>query len=214
MNKLLKYQWWIVGCILIILGFTLVIGFHFYQEKVTPDISKDPVVLPEEDELEFQNNSSMSNDEVWKLFFTKKENLRKLFFESSVYVPSDIDSSKTEEDDALYVVFDETFLSTLNDLVCDDIYTNILNKMVLLKEDSEHRFYLAEKDIFESIYLDSSIMEVGITSSKSRLIFANDEQINASVSMNACADEKDCSQKTSYPFELRNVDGTWKISVF
>lgn len=214
MNKLLKYQWWIVLGLLIILAFTLLIGFHFYQEKTKVDVTKEPVVLPEDDELEFQNSSSLSNDEVWKLVQNVKEDLTHLFYDSSLYVPSDIDSSKTEEDDSLYVVFDDEFLSTLNSLVVEDIYTNIFNKMVWLKSDQNHQFYLAEKNIFESIYLDSSIAEVGITTSSFRLISATDEQINASVTVKACKEENDCSYETSFPFELSKIDDSWKVSAF
>lgn len=214
MNKILKYQWIIVSLFLIILGFTLTMGFHFYNEFTIADIPKEPVVLPSDDEMVFQNDSSLTNDEVWNLVNKKKEELRVLFYETSIYCPSDLDSTKTKEDDDLYIAFDEKFLQNLNSLVSEDIYNEILSQMTKFHEDVNHQFYLANKNIFESIYLDSSIAQVGITSSSLRLISANDSVINSSVTISACLENKKCNEETNHPFELRFVNDSWKVSVF
>jgi len=211
--KWFENKTWLWVCLgILLLFFVLMVGFHFFrkEEVKQPEIEKDPVVLPGEDEMEFVNQSSLSVEEVWNLVNTKKEALRKLFYESEVYVPSEIDSKYTSSDDERYVVFGSVFLKTLHDLVTDSIYTSILNEMTMIKEG----YYLAGQDIFEEIYLDSAIADIDITTSSIQLISANDDYINASVKLSICEDDETCEDSVSVPFELQNVNHTWKISAF
>lgn len=215
MKQLLKYKWVILGVVLALLLFSMLVGFHFYDEQEkAPEIEKNPVVLPGDDELEFVNSSSMSDEEVEKIVTNLKADLRKLFYETMIYDLKEIDPSRTDEENETFVVFDEEFLQTLNLLVTDNIYYSIFNQMTLLTSDSDHTFYLADRDIFESIYLDSAIAEVGIISSNLRLVSASDNLISATVLISACDQNKDCDKKASIPFELKNVNGTWKVNVF
>ena len=51
-----------------------IVGIHFFQEiEKAPDISKEPIVLPDQDELEFSNDSSMSVEEIWNLVEAKRK---------------------------------------------------------------------------------------------------------------------------------------------
>lgn len=202
----------IIGVALLFL-FVLMVGFHFFkEEEVKPNISKDPVVLPEDDELEFSNESSLSGDEVWKLVEEKKEVLRSLFYESKVYEPHEIDATRyTISDNDHYVVFDQDFIKNLNQIVTEDIYNTILSELTVIKD----QYYIAEKDIFNSVYLNSAIAEVDVLSSEIRLVMATDEFINANVSIQICEeDDHTCNHDFNVPFELQKVGNDWKVSSF
>lgn len=202
----------IIGIALLFL-FVLMVGFRFFhEEEVKPNVSKDPVVLPEDDELEFSNESSLSGDEVWKLVEEKKESLRTLFYDSKVYEPHEIDATKyTISDNDHYVVFGQDFIKNLNQIVTEDIYNRILNELTVIKD----QYYVAPKDIFDSIYLNSAIAEIDVLSSEIRLVIATDEFINANVSIQICEEEDfTCNNDFNVPFELQKVGNDWKISSF
>lgn len=214
MKKLLEHKWALAIALAIILSFTMLMSFHFFkEEEKLKHEAKDPVVLPEDDELEFQNNSSISDEELFNIVSNKKNELRNLFYTASLYHVKEIDSTVSDEENEKYILFDESFLAELSDLVIEPIYQNIFNQMSLFQQANGHTFYLADRDIFESIYLDSAIAEVGILSSDLRLILANDETINASVIIRNC-EEDVCEYQNSVPFELTNVEGKWKVSAF
>lgn len=199
--------------VLLLLVLVVVAAFRFRKEDSTvPDNGPGPIELPEE---EFLNESSLSVDEVMELVNQKRADLKKLFYESYMYNVSEIDSVHYgEEDNANYTVFDEMFLQTLNTLVSDDIFHSFFEQMTLLKQDNNHSYYITSRTIFDDIYLSSAIAEVDITSEEIRFIRATDESINASVVMWACGEEEDCSNKTSFPFELTLIDNKWIISAF
>lgn len=191
------------------------IGFQFYSRIEIPDVLVDPIVLPDEEDLEFQNHSSMSDHEVNDLLRQKKDELRSLFYETNVYQLSDLDSTRSMEDNEKYYVFDETFLRTLDDLVVESLYQMFYEQLTLLPtSDSAHIYYISDRDIFDSVHFDSVVAEVGILSSQMRLILVTDEVINASVTISACENIKDCSANRIVPFELRKVNGVWKVSAF
>ncbi len=200
--------------LIMVTSFFLVVGFivgiHFFQEiEKAPDISKEPIVLPDQDELEFSNDSSMSVEEIWNLVEAKKKALYQLFYDSKVYEPHEIDpKAYTVSDNDVYVVFDQDFIKRLNNLVTDSIYYSFFEKMTMIKE----QFYIAEKDIFEDIYLNSVITEIDVLSSEVRLISANEEMINASVLLQMSNTEN--QESFHVPFELQKVDNNWKISAF
>lgn len=214
MKRLLQYKWALAIGLILVMSFTMLISFHFFhEEEMLKHETKDPVVLPENDELEFQNNSSLSSDELLSIVSNKKNELRNLFYNTNLYRLQEVDSTVSDEEDETYILFDETFFAQLNDLVVDQIYQDILNQMVLFQNANGHTFYKAERDIFESIYLDSAIAEVGIVSTDLRLILASDEIINASVIIRDCEEEV-CEHQNSFPFELSNIQGVWKVSAF
>lgn len=202
-----------IGSVTLLLLFVLTISFHFFkEEQVDKNINKEPVVLPEVDDLEFANESSLSVDEIWDIVEEKKGALRNLFYDSKVYEPHEIDPlNYTVSDNERYVVFDGNFVKVLNELVTEEIYNKIINEFILIKD----QFYIADSDIFDSIYLYSAIAEIEVISSETRLVIANDEVINASVLIQVCEDEDtECNDNFSVPFELTKVDNIWKISSF
>ncbi|MCI8575572.1 MAG: hypothetical protein HFI09_03790 [Bacilli bacterium] len=202
----------IIGALVCLFAFVLTVVFHFFREdERMQNILKDPVVLPNEDDLEFLNQSSMSVEEIWDIVSIKKEALRKLFFESETYQPHDIDPSRyTISDNELYVVLSGDFVSQFQKLVVDEIYYQFLEKMTLIKD----QFFIAPKDIFETIYLNSIISEVDVKSSEVRLLNANDNRINASVLLEVCEEDEFCNQNFNVPFELSKINEEWKISAF
>lgn len=202
----------IVVAIILLLVFVLTIGFHFFKEEdVIPDNSKNPVVLPDENELEFTNQSSFTVDDLWNLVDEKKNRLRALFYESHVYEPYEVDSTKyTLADNEKYVVFDKLFLEELHQLVTDEIYFKFFNQMTLLKD----QYYVVEQDIFDVIYLNSAISEIDVLTSETRLIHATDDYINASVHIQICEEEENCSEDFTVPFELNKIDNEWKVASF
>lgn len=215
MNWLNKKTIFIGAGVTLLLGLVLVVGLQFFKETPTIDSPKDPVVLPEDDELEFTNASDMSADAVWDLVTKNREALKSLFYESEVYLASQIDSNKyKEEDDNEYAVFSDDFFKKLRELMIEEKVVPIFNRVTLLKQDSRRTYYIADKDVFDDIYTDSAIAKIGITKEELRVIHATNDKINASVSVSACEEEENCDKKTSFPFELTKVDNTWKISAF
>ncbi len=205
----------LVGVIVAILFcFVAFISFQFFrEEEEKPDISKDPVVLPDENEWEIVNQSSLSIEELWDLVNTKKSELRKLFYESQVYHISEIDSENyTEADDDVYVVFDSKFVEQLNQLLTEELYHTFLNQMRLVKDS----YYVSLQEDFSYIYFESAIAETRVDSSEIRLMSASDEYINASVLLNICESEEDteCKLLLQKPFELRKVGESWKVNKF
>jgi hypothetical protein len=201
----------IIGLLSFLFIFVLTVSFHFFREdELKLDIKKDPVVLPNEDELEFINQSSLSVDEIWNIVSSRKDSLRHLFFESTLNEPHDIDPTHyTVSDNALYVVFPSAFISKFQELVVDEIYFKFLEEMTLIKD----QYYIAPKDIFEDIYLNSVITEVDVQSSEVRLVSASDERINANVALQIC-EEDDASCIFNVPFELSKINAIWKVSAF
>lgn len=211
MKKILEKKWIIYITLGLLFLFTIIISTRFFnQQENLPEVSIDPIVLPSEEELLFTNNTDFTKEEILEIVMAKKNELRNLFYESNVYNLKDIDSSKTDEENEKYTVFDEQFLKKLDSLVTEDIYYEIFNKMILLKNDHNHTFYMMEKNAFDSIYLESAIAEVDIKSNELRLIEANEDKINASVTLVL---END-NQKVSVPFELQKINNEWKVSVF
>ncbi len=210
MKNILKYKW-IVSVVLIILFlFTILISFQFFQkEDQGKEVLVDPIVLPNDEDLEFFNSSSFQLEELKAIVSQKKEELRALFYDSSIYQLIDIDSSKTEEENKKYTVLDDTFLQRLNEIVTENIYSNIFNKMTLLKNDGNHTFYMMEKNSFDSIYLNSAIAQIDVDSESIRFISATDDKINASVTL-----YRENELGDSYPFELIREQEKWKINAF
>ena len=206
----------IIVVVSILLVFILIVGVHFYKEfgKNVPS-DKEPVVLPDDNELEFTNESSMSVETIWKLVSDKRDALKKLFFESNVYLVSEIDSTKyTKEDDEIYVVFQDSFFKTLNELVTEDVYVSLFNRVTLLKQDRSHSYYVAKKNVFDDIYVDSAIAKLEAITEMQRVVIAKEDLITATISYDSCENDITCDKKTSYPFELTKINNEWKISAF
>lgn len=214
MKKLLEHKNIMIIGFFVILLFTLLISLHFYHEfEDLNSVEKNPVVLPDDEELSFQNTSSFSDQEIIQIVNNKRALLRNLFYESKVYPLKEIDPTKTEEENEKFIVFDDSFIKQLNQLVDEDIFYELFNQMQLLKSEGNHTFYVADRDIFESIYLESAISEVDVHSFRVRVLFATDEQIKATVSMTLCVEEK-CDQDVVFPFELTKINGDFKVSSF
>lgn len=212
MKKMLNNKWLVIGALLLLFVFVILVSFHFFQkEEKGEETIIDPIVFPSDDELEFINSTTLSKEELESIVKLKKEELQSLFYDSYVYKLQDIDKTKTDEEDEKYTVFDEQFLEKLNKLVTEEIYSTVFNKMTLLKNDNNHTFYMMEKNAFDSIYLDSAIAKINVTSTSFRLISASDDKINASVTN--CKDEN-CNSYESYPLELVLMNDDWKINVF
>lgn len=205
----------LVGVVVVLLlCLVIAIGVRFFQkEEEKPNIPKDPVVLPEEDEWEVANTSSYSVEELWDLIQAKKTELRRLFYESKVYHISEIDSEHyNEEDDEKYVVFDSKFLEELNQIVSDELYTSFFNRMQRIKDS----YYMAVQEDFSFVYFESAIAELRVDSSEVRLMSATDEFINASVTLNICESDGDseCNLVLQVPFELKRIGESWKVNKF
>ena len=212
MKKILKNKWIVIVFLSLLFLFTILVSLHFFESKdKRKETIVDPIVLPSNDDLEFLNTSSLSEEEIKLMIQSKKEELRTLFYESFIYQLKEIDAKKTDEENEKYVVLDEQFLRKLETLVVETIYYDIFNKMTLLKNDVNHTYYMMEKNAFDSIYLDSAIAEIEIESSSFRLISATDEKINASVTIYLEGNEDSC---VNYPFELVKLNGEWKVNVF
>ena len=215
MKKILEHKVVLMVFLGILFVHLFLFGFHFYSEIEIPDVAIDPIVLPGEEDLEFQNNSSMSNHEVTDLLKQKKAELRNLFYEIPVYRLSDVDSSRSPLEDDQYYVFDETFLKRLDDLVISSIYQRFYEQLTLLSTaDSAHIYYVAKRSIFDEVHFDSIVAEVGILSSKTRLILVTDEIINASVTISACQNILECSENRIVPIELQKINDESKVSAF
>lgn len=213
MKNILKKKsvWYVMLALLFV--FMILVGFHFFKvEEAKKKVDVNPIILPEEDEFDFINHTSLSKEEIVALVTSKKNAFSSLFYESNVYELKEIDASRTAEDNEKYIVFDETFLEKLASLVSESKYYEIFNLMTLLKNDGSHTFYLMEKNAFDFIYLDSAIAKTEVTKSFLRVISASDERINASVTLTICH-ENECGDK-HVPFELEKISGDWKISVF
>lgn len=209
MKRLLENKKLVIVVLVVLFLFSLLISLHFYQEQEKrKEIEKDSIVLPED--LEFQNYSSLSDEEVYNIVNRQKNALRNLFYQSSVYELKEIDSSKSEEENKNLIVFDEQFLHSLYVLVSEDVYNEYYNQMTFLKSDLNHQFYVTDRDIFESIYTNSALAEIEIDSSELHLIMADDDSIHASVTMKYSG----VSDSVSVPFELIKVGDLWKINVF
>lgn len=211
MKKILQNKWFICIFLIVIFVFTFLVSTHFFHEKENKkEVVVDPVVLPGEDEFEFTNHSSLTDDEVRNLVTTKIEELQKLFYETSYYEVKAIDSTKTEEENENYIAYDEQFLRRLDSLVTQSVYQSIFNKMTLLKNDVQHTYYQVEKTAFDFIYTDSSISKFEGFSSSIRLGFAEENKINASITIQ---NDSDASEQNTYPFELVLENGAWKVSI-
>ena len=206
----------IVAGILLLFALIMIVSFQFFkpEEEEKPNIEKEPVVLPGDDEFELVNSSSMTVDEIWDLVEEKKDALRSLFYENVVYLPSSIAPDQfTSEDDEKSIIFAQSFLQSLNELVTDEIYQEVLSQMTLVKNG----YYVANKKIFDKVYVDSAIAEVDITTSELRVAMASDEKISCNVTIMICEDGEDeehCSYEKNIPFELVRVNDEWKISAF
>lgn len=206
--KILKNKKIVVISLAILFFFTFLISLHFYRvEEKRKEIDKEPVVLPEDDS--FQNDSSLSIEEINNLIESKLTNLRELFYESKVYELREIDSSKSLEENEEYIVFDSIFLNKFSSLVIDELYYKYFQTMTLLKEEPGKKFYMAKKNIFENIYLDSVIAS-NSNCDDFRLIIANDKKIQASVTLSFL----DSEMMFYYPFSLDFVNEEWKVSIF
>ena len=205
----------IVGIVVVVLlCLVAAVGFQFFhKEEEKPNIPKDPVVLPSEDEWEISNSSSYSVDELWNIVNDIRSKLRKLFYESEVYRIHDIDSEHyTEEDNNKYVVFDLKFLEQLHQIVTDEVYSSFYTKMQLIKEN----YYMALQEDFSFVYFESAIAESRVDVSEVRLMSASDEYINSSVILTICENEEneECKLTVQVPFELKKVEGAWKVNQF
>jgi len=186
----------------------MIVGFHFYRSEY--EFQKPQVVLPGEDELEFLNESSLDVKEIMDLVSKKQIDLRNLFYHSNIYEPHQIDpTSYSLEDNQKYVVFDQKFLTSFHDIVTESVYSFYFEQMKLI----QNGYYVAPKEIFQAIYLESVIAELDIASSSLRLLAATDEIINASVTLKTC-EEDVCEYEMSVPFEIQNINGDWKVSSF
>lgn len=214
MKKLLEYKKILFILSLILLFFTMIIGFHFYHEfEEHQETVKDPVILPSDDELDFQNSSSYSDEEIISMVNERKKMLQDLFYDTPVYDLQAVDPSRSDDDNERFWVFDERFLQGLNRLVVDSLYNEVYNQMTLLKNDVSHTFYVAERDIFDFVYADSSLINTGFVSTNLRVLYASNERISSSVTF-IYSDEEGALQQAIYPFELLNIQGEWKISVY
>jgi len=208
MRKLMKNKKLIIVLSTILFFFLFLISLHFYTGiSENKNISKDSVILPEEDE--FQNHSSLSTSELEHLVDSKMMELKNLFYQSKVYELTEIDPTKTQEDNEKFVVFDDIFLNTFSSLVVSDIYQSYSAQMTFLKEDSKHQFFVADRNIFDSVYLDSAIANVDVKSNHYRLILADDSHIQASVTL-----VLENESEIHIPFSLEKVESVWKVNQF
>ena len=211
MNKLLKHPWAIFIVVLVLLCFTLLVSIHYYQEDEKKEIEKNPVVLPDVTEP-VEPDLPYNESDVLNIVNNQKTALRNLFYNSTSYILTEVDSSRPESDNALYFVFDEQFLAKLRDLVSDGVYASIYNNFEYLKQDVNHTFYLVKRSYFDDIYLNSAIAEVNISDSSIHINSVTEEMIDTNISLTSCESENCLYANVS--FVLIKVNNSWIISNF
>ena len=203
------------------MAFSIVIIRVVSFERQKDDVTIDTPVIDDtkkDEEISFENNSSLEENEIRKLIEEKRENLKQFFDDTKFYKVSEVSKDFTSEDDDNYIVLDTNFFDNFKTMVTEAIYDHYWNQFakvnkrsdILVKED----LYVAKKGIFDDIYYESAIAINDVTEEKIVLRKATDKEINAYINIKYCEDDNTCVRDEFYHFDLIQINDEWLIEDF
>lgn len=214
----MKKNWLKIGIVIglvILFGVLLITVMSFRRDRENIDMNLDD---PEEETIVFQNNSSMTEQEIRELVEEKRIDLKNFFENAQYYTPSEVSRDHTPEDDAYYIVIDDTFLNALQNLLTETLYQSYFSQFqpVTKREDINisENLYIGSKEIFENINIDSAIAMLDVSEELLVLESATDEAINAYENIRYCNDEGVCVRDEFYHLNLQKENNKWKIANF
>ena len=214
----MKKNWLRIGMVIglvILFGILLVTVMSFKRDRENIDMNLDD---SEQDTIVFQNNSSMTEQEIRELVEEKRITLKNFFENAQYYTPSEVSLDHTQEDDAYYIVIGETFLNTLQQLLTETLYQSYFAQFQPVNKRGDinisENLYIGSKDIFENINLDSAIAMLDVSEELLILASATDDTIIGYENIRYCNDEGVCVRDENYSLNLKLENGEWKISNF
>lgn len=217
-----KKEWIkIIAFLAVFVAFSIVIIRVVSFERQKDDVTIDTPVIDDtkkDEEISFENNSSLEENEIRKLIEEKRENLKQFFDDTKFYKVSEVSKDFTSEDDDNYIVLDTNFFDNFKTMVTEAIYDHYWNQFakvnkrsdILVKED----LYVAKKGIFDDIYYESAIAINDVTEEKIVLRKATDKEINAYINIKYCEDDNTCVRDELYHFDLIQINDEWLIEDF
>ncbi len=217
-----KKEWLkIIAFLAVFAAFSIVIIRVVSFERIKDDVTIETPIIDnnkKEEEITFENNSSLEEREIRKLVEEKRENLKQFFENTKFYKISEVSHDFTSEDDDNYIVLDAKFFVDFKAMVTETIYNNYwkqftkVNKRndILVEED----LYVAKKGIFDDIYYESAIAINDVTEEKIVLKKATDKEIDAYINIKYCEDDNTCVRDELYHFDLVQIDDEWLIADF
>lgn len=221
MNKkeILKF----VSFLAVFIALSIVIVRVFSFERTKDDVTIETPVIDntnkdKSNNIEFTNDSSMTEEEVRNLVESKREILKDFFLQTKYYSASEVSKDFTSEEDNDYLVLDSKFFEGLQALVTEGVYNSYwdqfgaVNKRndILVTED----LYIAKKGVFDDIYYESAIAINDVTEEKIVLKKATDEKIETYINIKYCPEEESCPRNELYHFDLIKNDSDWLIADF
>lgn len=211
-----KKEWQKIGLgivIAVLFGLILVTILSFTKNPENIIIEDNPI---KKDEIEFQNNSSMSEKDLRELLEMKREEFTTFIKNIEYYKISEVGQNYTTEDNEKHLVLGENTLTELRNLVTEEfysIYWDQLNEIVpkaTIKLST--RIYEGPITLFDELYSKSAIAQANVSEEILILKAATDEEIVAIVNIKLCEEESDiCLRDDKYNFILKKENGTWKI---
>lgn len=217
-----KKEWLkIIAFLAVFAAFSIVIIRVVSFERIKDDVTIETPIIDnnkKEEEITFENNSSLEESEIRKLAEEKRENLKQFFENTKFYKISEVSRDFTSEDDDNYIVLDANFFADFKAMVTETIYNNYwkqftkVNKRndILVEED----LYVAKKGIFDDMYYESAIAINDVTEEKIILKKATDKEIDAYINIKYCEDDNTCVRDELYHFDLVQINDEWLIADF
>lgn len=213
-----------VAFVAVFVALSIVIVRVFSFERTKDDVTIETPVIDDsskkdnKDEIEFQNTSSLSEEEVRNLVESKREVLKDYFLQTKYYSASEVSKDFTASENENYIVLDSKFFTGFKSLVTDDIYNFYWNQFgavnkrtdILVTED----LYISKKGVFDDIYYESAIALNDVTEEKIVLKKATDEKIETYTNIKYCLEDGTCPRNEFYHFDLVKNNDDWFISDF
>lgn len=220
---MLRRDWkkYLIGIGLIVLfGLVLVcvVTFEHHPEEITIPVEEKQKEEPKKTEITFTNQSDMTEQEIRELVEQKRNDLKIFFQNAKYYTISEVGSGYQKQDDEKYIVIDEDFLNTLNDLVTKKIYNTYWMELEEISPQENirltKRIYKARKDLFEELYFSSAIAMKNVSEEKLLLKNATNEKIEAVENIRLLEETNKVQRDDYYRLELIKEEDTWKIDEF
>lgn len=217
-----KKEWLkIIVFVAVFVAFSIVIIRVVSFERKKDDVTIETPIIDntkKEEEITFENNSSLEESEIRKLVEEKRENLRQFFENTKFYKISEVSRDFTSEEDDNYIVLDANFFADFKAMVTETIYNNYWEQFTKVNKRSdilvEEDLYVAKKGIFDDIYYESAIAINDVTEEKIVLGKATDKEIGAYINIKYCEDDTTCVRDELYHFDLVQINDEWLIADF
>lgn len=174
----------------------------------------------DDNENQFVNTSSMTEQEVGNLVEEKRVAFKEFIKNIQYYNITDVADGYTTDDNSNYLVLPESFVTSLETYLTvnavDKFKTNLTELQPKSGINISGKLYRMDKSKMDSICQDSAIAIVDVNQELLTLKSASDTKIEASENIKNCSEDNsnDCSKDETYTFVLEKENDTWKIAKF